>query len=118
MRGDNFADLLAAGDVGMHHFADVAVELGRRSLGFGLELGAEVSAFFAVDLNDGFPERELHALVAFQPCGDVIAVVAETVGQAGRIERGLRGASAGMGAGNKRGVARERAAARWWTKRR
>lgn len=29
MRGDNGADLIAARDVGVRHFADVAVKLGR-----------------------------------------------------------------------------------------
>src|SRR5579862_5812081 len=45
IRRDKIADLIAAGDMGVHHRAKVAVELGGRSLRPGLELGAEIGAF-------------------------------------------------------------------------
>src|SRR5580658_5507596 len=104
MRGDDVADLVAAGDMGMQNRADVTVKFGRGAVGFGLDLRAEIEAFLPVELDDGLPERLLYALVAQQP-GIEIAGIADAVGEAGGIERGFGGARAGVGPRHKGGIA-------------
>src|SRR5580658_2830970 len=56
MRGDDIADLLAAVDMGTHHGADVAIKLRGAAVRFGLGLGAEISAFLPVDLDQSAAE--------------------------------------------------------------
>src|SRR5580693_5166338 len=105
MRGDDIADLLAAVDMGAHYGADVAVKLRGAAVRLGLGLGAEISAFLPVDLDQSAAERHLHALVMLQSGIKVAAGIAhaagiaDAVGEAGGIECRLGGAGAGMGAG-------------------
>ena len=66
MSRDDIADLIAAGDVGVNHRADIAAELSGGALGPRLELSAQIGAFLAIDLDQGLAERQLHALVALQ----------------------------------------------------
>ena len=63
MAGDDIAHLVAARDVGVQHRPDIAVQFRRGSLGFRLDLRAEISAFPLVDLNQRAPELQLHARV-------------------------------------------------------
>src|SRR5580692_11938329 len=77
MRGDDIADLLAAVDMGAHHGADVAMQLGGAAVRLGLGLGAEISALRPVDLDKGAAERHLHALVLLQSGIEVVAGVAD-----------------------------------------
>src|SRR6202140_835939 len=99
MRGDDIADLLAAVDMGAHHGADVAVKLRGAAFRLGLELGAEIGTFRAVDLDQSAAERHLHVFVVLQSGIEVAVGITEAVGEAGGIERRLGGAGAGMGAG-------------------
>jgi len=96
MRGHDFADLLAAGDMGVQDRPDVTVQFRRCAFGFRLDLGAEISAFLLVDFDQSSAERQLHALVIPQARGAVCAGVADAIGKACRIERGFGGAGAGM----------------------
>src|ERR1700692_3355647 len=79
MRGDDITDLLAAVDMGAHHGADVAVKLRGTAVRLGLGLGAQISAFGAVDLDKGAAERHLHALVMRQSGIEVAAGIADSV---------------------------------------
>ena len=103
--GDDLAHLLAPRDMGMQHRADIAVQFRGVALGFRLDLRAQISAFLLVDLDQGSPERQLHALVIPQARGEVFAGIADLVGKTGGIERRLGGPGAGMGAGDKGRVA-------------
>jgi hypothetical protein len=98
MAGDDLAHLLAAGDMGVHHFADVAVQFRGGALGFGLDLRAEISAFLPVHLDQGSAERQLQALVVLQAGGEVFSGIADRVGKARGIDRGLGGAGGGIDA--------------------
>src|SRR5579864_6823108 len=114
MRGDDIADLLAAVDVGAHHGADVAVKLGGAAFRLGLELGAQIGAFGAVDLDQGAAERQLHALVALQSGLQVIAGIADAVGEAGGVERRLGGAGARMRASTSGRISGGGMPPAWW----
>src|ERR1700689_3945637 len=82
---NDIADLVAAGDMGVNHRADVAVEFGRGALGPGFELGAQISALLPIDLHHGLAERQLHAFVTLQSRGKVLAGVADAVGEASGV---------------------------------
>ena len=96
MAGDNVAHLLAARDVGVENSAEVAVKFGAAAFGLGLDLRGEIGAFLAVERDQGLAERQLPALVTRKPGGEVAAGFGDAVGEAGRIERRLGGAGAGM----------------------
>jgi len=42
--------------MGMQHRAEVAVKFGAAALRFGLDLGAEIGAFLAVELDQALPK--------------------------------------------------------------
>src|SRR5580700_10022390 len=105
MRGDDVTHLVAARNMGVQHRADVAVKFRGAALRFRFDLGAQIEAFFPVELNDGLAEWLLQALVTLKARDKVGAGIADAVGEAGGIERRLGGAGAGMGTGDESGIA-------------